>query len=163
MRRRFLQVLLALALGVCSLAFAFPASAVLPDIEPFHFEGTEPFTSCDGFDIIINFEVDGLYTAFFDQQGNLVREQIHIRGTGELVNTVTGKTETGSSPTMVIVDYKRGTETTVGLIFHNNIPGEGIVALSAGRITFNLDTGEVVFEGGPHPEFDEIDWCSMLA
>jgi hypothetical protein len=163
MRRRFLQVLLALALAVCSLAFASPASAAPPDIEPFHFEGTDPFTSCDGFDIIVNFEVDGLYTAFFDQQGNLVREQIHVRGTGELVNTVTGKTETGSSPVTVIVDYRRGTETTVGLIFHNNIPGEGIVALSAGRITFNLDTGEVVFEGGPHPEFDEIDWCSMLA
>jgi hypothetical protein len=163
MRRRFLQVLLALALGVCSLAFASPASAVPPEIEPFHFEGTAPWTSCDGFDIIVNFEVDGLYTAFFDDQGNLVREQIHFRGTGELVNTVTGKTETGSSPTMVIVDYKRGTETTVGLVFHNNIPGQGIVALAAGRITFNLDTGDVIFEGGPHPDFDQIDWCSMLA
>jgi hypothetical protein len=51
----------------------------------------------------------------------------------------------------------------VGLIFRNNIPDQGIVALSAGRITFNLDTGEVVFEGGPHPEFAQIDWCSMLA
>jgi hypothetical protein len=107
--------------------------------------------------------LDGLYTAFFDQQGNLVREQIHFQGTGELVNTVTGKTETGSSPTMEIVDYKRGTDTTVGLVFHNNIPGQGIVALAAGRITFNLDTGELIFEGGPHPDFDEIDWCSMLA
>jgi hypothetical protein len=163
MQRRLLRVLLALALGVGSLAFAAPASAVPPDIERFHFEGTQPWTSCDGFDIIINFSVDGLYTAFFDQQGNLVREQIHFQGTGELVNTVTGKTETGSSPTMEIVDYKRGTDTTVGLVFHNNIPGQGIVALAAGRITFNLATGEVLFEGGPHPDMDEIDWCSMLA
>jgi hypothetical protein len=99
---------------------------VPPDIERFHFEGTQPWTSCDGFDIIINFSVDGVYTAFFDQQGNLVREQIHFQGTGELVNTVTGKTETESSPTMEIVDYKRGTDTTVGLVFHNNIPGQGM-------------------------------------
>lgn len=104
MQRRLLRVLLALALGVGLLALAAPASAVPPDIERFHFEGTQPWTSCDGFDIIINFSVDGLYTAFSDQQGNLVREQIHFQGTGELVNTVTGKTETGSSPTMEIVD-----------------------------------------------------------
>jgi hypothetical protein len=162
MRRCVLQVLLALALGVCLLAFAAPALAVSPEFHPFHLEGTQLVANCDGFDVIVNYQIDGLYTGFYDKQGNLVREQIQFRGTGELVNTVTGKTETGSSPAMEIVDYKRGTDTTVGLIFHNNIPGQGIVALAAGRIIFNLDTGEVVFEGGPH-DIDQIDWCSMVA
>jgi hypothetical protein len=161
MQRRLLRVLLALALGVGSLAFAAPASAVPPDIERFHFEGTQPWTSCDGFDIIINFSVDIVERTFYDNTGEPIRIQIQFQGEGELVNTVTGATNTGSSPSMVIVDLEAGTETEVGLVFHNNLPGEGIVALQAGRITIDED-GNVLFSAGPQPGFEGIDWCAIL-
>jgi len=66
-----------------------------------------------------------------------------------------------SGAEVVIVDLEAGTETTVGLVFHNNVPGEGIVALQAGRVTVDED-GNVLFSAGPQPGFEGIDWCSIL-
>lgn len=157
-RSRFLLVL---ALALAPLALAAPASATPPTVETFHFEGTEPFVSCEGFDIIVNFKVDIVERTFYDNTGEPIRIQIQYQGEGELVNTVTGATNTGSSPSMVIVDLEAGTETEVGLVFHNNLPGEGIVALQAGRITVDED-GNVLFSAGPQPGFEGVDWCSIL-
>jgi hypothetical protein len=157
-RSRFLLVL---ALAVAPLALAAPASAVEPTVETFHFEGTDPFVSCEGFDIIVNFKVDVVERTFYDNTGEPIRIQIQAQGEGELVNTVTGATNTGSGPTMDIIDLEAGTDTTVGLVFHNNLPGEGIVALQAGRITVDED-GNVLFSAGPQPGFEGIDWCSIL-
>ena len=161
MRGRF-RFLLVLALAVAPLALVAPASATEPTVETFHFEGTDvPFASCEGFDIIVNFSVDIVERTFYDNTGEPIRIQIQFQGEGELVNTVTGATNTGSSPSMVIVDLEAGTETEVGLVFHNNLPGEGIVALQAGRITVDED-GNVLFSAGPQPGFEGIDWCSIL-
>jgi hypothetical protein len=157
-RSRFLLVL---ALALAPLALAAPATAIEPTVETFHFEGTDPFVSCEGFDIIVNYSVDIVERTFYDNTGEPVRIQIQIQGEGELVNTVTGATNTGASPSMVIVDLEAGTDTTVGLVFHNNLPGEGIVALQAGRITVDED-GNVLFSAGPQPGFEGIDWCSIL-
>jgi hypothetical protein len=155
------RFLLVLALAVAPLALAAPASAVEPTVETFHFEGTEPFVSCEGFDIIVNFNVDFVVRTFYDNTGEPVRIQLQAQGEGELVNTVTGATNTGSSPSMTIVDVEAGTETTVGLVFHNNLPGEGIVALQAGRVTVD-ENGNVLFSAGPQPGMEGIDWCSIL-
>jgi hypothetical protein len=157
-RSRFLLVL---ALALAPLALAAPASATPPTVETFHFEGTDPFVSCEGFDIIVNFKVDVVERTFYDNTGEPIRIQIQVQGEGELVNTVTGATNTGSGPTMDIIDLEAGTDTTVGLVFHNNLPGEGIVALQAGRITVDED-GNVLFSAGPQPGFEGIDWCSIL-
>jgi hypothetical protein len=162
MRRRT-RFLLVLALAVVPFALVAPASARPPTVETFHFEGTnEPWTSCEGFDIVVNFQVDIVERTFYDRTGEPVRIQAQFRGEGQLVNTVTGATNTGSSPSMDIIDLRAGTITTVGLVFHNNLPGSGIVALQAGRITFDLETGEVLFSAGPQPGFEGIDWCSIL-
>ena len=55
-----------------------------------------------------------------------MRGQFHFHGTGELVNTVTGKTETGSSPIMLIHDYQAGTLVRVGLVFTTTSPDRGL-------------------------------------
>jgi hypothetical protein len=157
-RSRFLLVL---ALALAPLALAAPASATPPTVETFHEEGTAPIASCDGFDIVVNFTVDIVERTFYDNTGEPIRIQIQIQGEGELVNTVTGATNTGSGPTMDIIDLEAGTDTTVGLVFHNNLPGEGIVALQAGRITVDED-GNVLFSAGSQPGFEGIDWCSIL-
>jgi hypothetical protein len=164
MRRR-VQLALGLAL-IAMFALASPAPAAPPETTRDTFSGTAPFAECEGFDIIVNFTVTVQDTSFFDNSGALVRQQVHMRGTGELVNTVTGKTETGSSPSMTIYDYRAGTFTAVGLTTHNNVPGEGIVALEAGKIVFagfdefGAPIGEPIFVAGPH---EEVDWCSILA
>jgi hypothetical protein len=160
MRGRF-RFLLVAALAVVPLALAAPASATPPTVETFHEEGTAPWVSCEGFDIVVNFTVDIVERTFYDNTGEPIRIQIQFQGEGELVNTVTGATNTGSSPSMVIVDLEAGTETEVGLVFHNNLPGEGIVALQAGRITIDED-GNVLFSAGPQPGFEGIDWCAIL-
>ena len=155
------RFLLVLALAVAPLALAAPASATPPTVETFHFEGSVPFVSCEGFDIIVNFSVDGVERTFYDNTGEPVRIQVQFQGEGELVNTVTGASNTGAGPDMVIVDLEAGTETTVGLVLHNNLPGEGIVALQAGRITVD-ENGNVLFSAGPQPGMEGIDWCSIL-
>jgi hypothetical protein len=38
----------------------------------------------------------------------------------------------------------------MGLRFRAVFPGVGAVLLDAGRVVFDLATGEVLFEGGPH-------------
>jgi hypothetical protein len=154
--------LLGLALAAVPFAFAAPAAATPPTVETFHDEGTSPWTSCEGFDIVVNFQVNIVERTFYDSSGAPVRIQAQIRGSGELVNTVTGASNTGSGPIVETVDLRAGTITQVGLLFHNNLPGEGVVALAAGTITFDLQTDEILFSAGPHPEFDDIDWCSLV-
>jgi hypothetical protein len=161
MRRRP-RFLLALALAAVPLILAAPASATPPTVETFHFEGTAPWTSCEGFDIVVNFRVDITERTFYDANGAPVRIQAQIRGEGQLVNTVTGASNTGSGPIVETVDLRAGTVTDVGLGFHNNLPGAGIVALAAGKITIDLETGEVLFSAGPQPDFEDIDWCSLV-
>jgi hypothetical protein len=161
MKRRF-RFLLVLALAVVPFTLAAPASATQPTVETFHFEGTDvPFASCEGFDIVLNFTLDIVERTLYDNTGEPIRIQAQFRGEGQLVNTVTGATNTGAGPVMDIVDLEAGTVTTVGLVLHNNLPGEGIVALQAGRITFDED-GNVLFSAGPQPGFEGIDWCSIL-
>jgi hypothetical protein len=155
------RFLLVLALVMAPLALAAPASATQPTVETFHFEGTAPWVSCEGFDIIVNYTLDVVERTVYDSTGEPVRIQVQYRGEGQLVNTVTGATNTGKSPSMDIIDLEAGTVTTVGLVFHNNLPGEGIVALQAGRITID-ENGNVLFSAGPQPGFEGIDWCSIL-
>lgn len=59
-----------------------------------------------------------------------------------------------------------------GNLIHNNIPGEGRVAHDTGILQWELvsydpetgdfETGELLKSGGKHPDFDGIDWCSMV-
>jgi hypothetical protein len=162
MRRR-LRSIVAVAAGLASLAVAAPASASPPKTERFSQSGTSFWASCEGFDIIVNFEFTAMMTEFYDRNGDLVRVRGWSRGTGELVNTVTGKTETGSGPNIFFDDFRTETTSIVGLQFHNNVPGQGAVALDAGRIVIDWATDEVIFEAGPHPGFEGIDWCAILA
>ena len=148
--RRRSRFLLVLALALVPFALAAPASATQPTVESFHFEGTAPWASCEGFDIVVNFTLDIVERTFYESTGQPIRIQAQFQGEGQLVNSVTGASNMGKSPTMDISDLQAGTVTTVGLVFHNNVPGEGIVALQAGRITFNED-GNVLFSAGPQP------------
>jgi hypothetical protein len=162
--RRLVVITTALTLALSGTAIAAPPQTT----RTFDITGSTFWTSCPGFDIRVDYSFDVADTLFFDQSGSVTREQLHFRGTGTLVNTVTGKTNTGSSPTMDVYDYKRGTFTEVGLTFHNTMPGAGIVALTAGKIVFALDadgqpTGDPLFVAGPHPGFDNIDWCSLVS
>lgn len=75
-----------------------------------------------------------------DSAGNVTRIKIHSYGTGTLVNQdEPTKTETGSSPQNITVDFRAETFTISGMQLHNNIPGEGRVAQDTGTITFPIE------------------------
>jgi hypothetical protein len=164
MARRIGTILTAAATLVM-IGTAAPAQAapVTHTTESEEFTGTiEKWRECDGFDINLEFDVTLRITQYYDANGDLVRERVKAYGTGTLINSETGETNTGSSPQIYFNDFIEGTETTVGRRNHNNLPGEGNVALDAGRIVIDMQTGEVLFSAGPHPGEENIDWCSVV-
>ena len=161
--RRRLRLALIVIVSLAFFGVAVPAQAIPPKTDTFSDSGTADWTSCDGFDIIVNFEFTARVTEFYDANGDLVRVRGYFHGTGELVNTVTGKTNTGSGPSISFENLRTETITFVALTFHNTVPGQGAVGIDAGRIVIDWATNEVIFEAGLHPGFDGIDWCSMLA
>jgi len=163
----------AVAALLCCVA---TAQAAGPEKEVFPFEGSiEDWVECpdQGFNIRIDFFGIDVVKTWRDSAGNVTRIKIHSYGTGTLVNqNDPTKTETGSSPTNITVDFQAETFTVSGMPLHNNIPGEGRVAHETGTITYPIEIidrqageFEVNFEvvlrsGGKHPEF--VDWCSMV-
>jgi hypothetical protein len=155
-----------------AMALAVPAQAVPPVKDEQVFTGTVPWTECDGVEIFVEFVDIRMDAFFYDKAGNLVRYVSHSKGQGTLVNPVTGVTNTGAGPSKTTIDLESMTVSTVGQIFHNTEPGEGRVALAAGKVTFELvsfdpeertfEGGDLIHVGGPHPDFDEIDWCSLV-
>jgi hypothetical protein len=162
--------------AVALLCVVAPAQAAGPEKEIFPFEGSfEDWVECpdQGFNIRIEFFGVDVVKTWRDSAGNVTRIKIHSYGTGTLVNqSDPTKTETGSSPTNITVDFTSETFTVSGMPLHNNIPGEGRVAHETGTITYPIEIidrqageFEVNFEvvlrsGGKHPEF--VDWCSMV-
>jgi hypothetical protein len=162
MKRRLWAILVA-AIAWAFFGIAVPAQAIPPKTDSFSDAGTDFWASCDGFDIIVNFHFTARVTEFYNADGDLVRVRGYFHGTGELVNTETGKTNTGSGPSIFFDNFRTETTTFVALTFHNTVPGEGAVGIDAGRIVIDWATDEVIFEAGLHPGFDGIDWCAMLA
>ena len=154
------------------IALVVPAQATPPVKDEQTFTGTAEWTVCDGVQIFVDFVDVRMDTFFYDKDGNLVRYVSHSKGRGTLVNPETGVTNTGAGPSKTIVDLRSETVSIVGQIFHNTEPGAGRVALAAGKLTFELISfdpeerifvaGDVIHIGGPHPDFEEIDWCSLV-
>jgi len=155
-----------------AIALVVPAQATPPVKDEQTFTGTAPWTMCDGVQIFVEFVDVHMDTFFYDKAGNIVRYVSHSKGQGTLVNPETGVTNTGAGPSKVTVDLRSETVSIVGQIFHNTEPGAGRVALSAGKLTFELISfdpeertfvaGDLLHVGGPHPNFEDIDWCSLV-
>lgn len=65
----------------------------------------------------------------------------------------------------IIVEFENGepvSETDVGLLFHFNAPGHGIVLIDAGRVVFELQTFEVKVVNGPQQAL-EGDFAALCA
>jgi hypothetical protein len=85
-----------------------------------------------------------------------------------LTNLATGFSFDDNGAWMDIVHFdgegNAETVTTIGSIFRIVIPGQGIVVQDTGIITFDLATGEVLFEGGPHDAAAGLlDYCALLS
>ena len=165
------------AIAGCAVsAFAVPASATPPEHFSFTESGTEVFTHCDGFDLILagTATIGGI--TFFDDSGEVVKVIVHVRGTETYTNSVTGKTVVNRG---VFQDFFRrisGTEefthTVSGFDFQAKVAGRGpLVFQDVGRKVYgaiNPETGEpeVVFRAGHmFPEGLEPDavFCAAVS
>lgn len=110
-----------------------------------------------------NFVIDGEWSAwergrdFFDQDGNLTRTIINYHFLGKLTNRETGQTIRDEGRWTVKIDDDSKTVMQVGLILNLNVPEHGIVALDVGNLVFDLETMELLHEGGPHQYFYGLD------
>jgi hypothetical protein len=145
-RRRSLLAGLALLIA---LAFSSPALAAAPTVETFEDVMTNNvLVNCDGFDIIENARRTIRIVTFYDNAGDPVRVQVHVKYQGTLANSVTGKTVVDGPDAFLAVEDIDGTFHLHGLLYSINIPGEGVAVLDAGTITFYPDGSVVVH--GPH-------------
>ena len=114
----------------------------------------------------------------FYEDGEPVKVVRFHRGLGTLllVDDETGAvlaTETGSSPSSVIVDVLANTVTFNGSFLHNNVPGLGRVAHAGGHAvgelasfdpeTLEFEVGDILFASAKNQDENfDVDWCEIL-
>ena len=148
------RILAACLAALLTLASVSPAFAASPEIEHFRVSGTDLHViDCGTF--FVNFEFDFMVsvTTFFDQAGTPIQFKEQLVFNGQFTNETTGRTLLERDRNTLFVDLQSGTPTVVGLPFKLFIPGAGIVIRDVGKVVLDPATGEVLFQGGPHPSF----------
>jgi hypothetical protein len=91
----------------------------------------------------------GYGTTYTDVDGTFLRQRDRIAETLTVSNPVAGSSVSGSDHYTIEFLAVKGTFTRVGLWFHLNLPGGGVVLRDVGRVVFNED-GDLVFIAGQH-------------
>lgn len=159
------KVVRALVLGVVlAISTASVAMAIQPERFFFEFEDVFTDTEVCGFPIEVSFVGSIRGSLFFDREGNLVRIQAHGKDLGTVTNPANGKTASGVDAWLERFDVESGEFAILGLFFHLNFPGAGIILLDAGHIRFDAN-GDLIHLAGPHQVFegDFSALCSALA
>jgi hypothetical protein len=167
--RRFLTGAAAALAIVC--ASATTAAASKPVVVEKQNELTRHFANLPecmafGFTHTEDYAVTRTVTDFYDNEGNLIREVLHIQFVGTATNDVTGKTLPVNGVRHLTFDFVEGTFTETGVLRHVTVPGSGIVLHDSGRLVAPLEDGlEPLFVAGPHQltEGDVAEFCSALA
>lgn len=158
--RRFsgVVVLLILLLAPLSAALANP-----PESWYWEGSGTDPgLVDCG------DFVIDGEWSAwervrsFSDNDGNVVRVKSHYHFLGKLTNRVTGLTIRDEGYTNVTIDVDANTTRSSGIVWNLNVPGQGVIALDAGTLVFDMDSWDILHEGGPHQVLHGLDVVEVL-
>ena len=104
-------------------------------------------------------------TTFYDRASNPVKAvATNYRMRYTVSAAANGRTLTTNAPAVVIESFEHGTELVLGLHKAYHVPGTGVVLLDAGRVLIDLQTGEALFDGGPHQLFagDADAFCSFF-
>lgn len=88
---------------------------------------------------------------------------IHVNSAVTVTNLASGTSFRDNEAFTEITHFDDGTLTIIGGRIKITLPGEGMLFQDTGIITFNPDTGEVLFEGGPHEVFNGANPCNGLA
>lgn len=139
--------------GLLLLLTFVPVSTAVadkPQVETFPFAFTN-VVDCGDFDAIDESVGVHKVTTFFDNEGNPVGLQSHLKRRGTLTNSVTGTSLSHRTNFTTFLDFEEGTATFAGTAFRITRPGEGIVVGSIGRVIFDGEDN-VIFLAGP-PQF----------
>jgi hypothetical protein len=103
-------------------------------------------------------------TTFFDNSGEAIRMLITVNFTGVITRSDSGATFVDRVADTDVIDMVDGTITAAGSKFKIHIPGEGIVALTAGRQVRDA-SGQTIFSAGPADidVFNPTALCTALA
>jgi hypothetical protein len=103
-------------------------------------------------------------TTYFNDAGEPVKVRVHVQFKGVLTNLSTGKTLRDHAAFTNTFDFAKGTLTQTGVSFNLKVPHVGKV-VAKGRIVFDLEAGEILFEAGQHDEIDPglTAICPLLA
>lgn len=147
-------------------AMAIPAWASRPEVIPWYDAGTDVLADCGDFYLMDDYVMEGRLVSFFDKEGDPVKGQFHLSVTDRFYNSETKKAFFGeSNGVFAFGDLEKGQMRWLGLQYHLNIPGVGVVLIDAGTVIFDSDWN-IVFEAGKHQvlvdgDFGEI--CAALA
>jgi hypothetical protein len=159
--------------ALCALAVALGASvaeAAAPVVVEKQNELTRVFAGledCLAYDYAFTttgrFAVTRSITDFTDNEGNVLRREMHIRFVGSETNDATGKSLPVDGVRHITFDFVNDTFTETGVLRHVTVPGAGIVLHESGRLVLAPD--EVLGIAGPHELFggDLAAFCAALA
>jgi hypothetical protein len=135
-------------------AAAGQASAATPMIGTFpiddHFVDEGASAAC-GFPVSVDLTGTGRFWVFVDEQGNPTRVQVREDATGTM--SANGISLQEVDHNTQFFDLAAGTQTEVGIVFRESLPGLGVVIMDRGRVSATAD-GTITFEAGPHPGLD---------
>jgi hypothetical protein len=134
------------------------ATAAEPQVMEMPLHTEQPYGGCD---FPVTFTGDGVLriTTFEDASGTPVRQTVH----GSLHHTLYSPWETLHSPgpAGVHTDLTTGQSVLTGLQYRFQVPGEGVILATAGRMVVDANWTLVSFSGLERLDADAI--CEALA
>jgi len=113
-----------------------------------------------GFKVLFSAVIDRTTLNFFDDTGTLVIRRRHNQFTGTLINSATGYTLPYEGEVNFVFDFQGGTTAITGGTKRIIVPGQGVLAIEAGRRVLDTSNGAIVEDDGQH-DFDS-HLCTLL-
>ncbi len=112
----------------------------------------------------VNFvaDINAHLEQFFTSSGQLTLERRHVQFSGTLTNTTSGAALPYEGNFIQTRDVSANTITTDGVFRKTEVPGEGVLAIAAGRTVLNATTIAVISESGQTQETYNAAICSLL-
>jgi hypothetical protein len=155
------------AAAAMSLATASSAYADGPTVTPVSRIVTTPIpfgASCGDFQILFTVDAEGTNIDFYNGQNQLSREIRHVAFTGELYNSDDLSTAVPYDGAFTrVFDATTNTYTLTGQRFQVRLPGQGTVAIDAGREVVDAVTGTATSESGRGLDEFVQEVCAALS
>ena len=161
MLRKTIWALGAAILSVLCMA-PVQATASGPMVFDVHLIRHGVFTNCGAFNVNFVADINAHYEQFFNDSGQLTLERRHVQFTGTLTNATSGASVPYEGNYIRTWDVSAGTITIVGERRKTEVPGEGVLAIAAGRLFINTTTG-VISESGQTDENYNAAICRLLS